>query len=66
MEPDRTEQIDLTAVYNALTSKPVFRSKKTQKLFDQFTTLMAQKSSFAHKVHKSFNSLANMPQDLSA
>lgn len=57
------EAINLNEVYKKLNKKYMFRSKKTNNLLSNFAKLIAQKSSFAHKVHKEFNKCANLPTD---
>lgn len=57
------EQLDLNEVYKALTSTPWTQSGAKTKLFHKFAELLGQKSSFAHKVHKSFANMPTFPKD---
>jgi hypothetical protein len=58
---DQTDKIDISAVYKELNNDTIFRSKKTKKLFKDFVNALSNKSSFAHRVHKSFKELQNNP-----
>lgn len=65
MITEEQPQVDLEKVYNYLIDAPFFQSKEKTKVLNQFAELLARKSSFAHKVHKKFNSLGNFPDDRS-
>lgn len=54
-EQTTEEQLDLKAVYEILAAKPLLQSKKKTLLLNRFANLIGQKSSFAHKTHKQFN-----------
>lgn len=58
---DEHQIINLEEVYKELTKKSIFRSRKKTALFTKFAHLIAEKSSFAHKVHKDFGNFVNMP-----
>lgn len=57
------QQINLTEVYKVLTSKPWYQSKRKTLLLNKFAELLAQKSSFAHRVHKAFANMPTFPKD---
>ena len=54
MHEEIEDPIDLEKVYKLLTTYNLFLGRKKHKLLSQFAELLAQKSSFSHKVHKSF------------
>jgi len=60
---DEQEIINLKEVYKELTKKSIFRSKRKTALLNNFAHLLAEKSSFAHKVHKDFGNFVNMPTE---